>query len=313
MYMKEANKRSSKSNIAKLVLTTVGVISIALLYGSNHMVFANSNISEGKNTTLLALVYDTNPEVERSSRRPKLLTIKKGEFVYDVFTTEIDIYKILSEYKIPLDGGEKIIVSTNNIVNGSLIRVIKTETVIEEILSDIPFETKVIKTDKYIKGEEHTSQEGVLGIKKQKVLSYYEDGVLIDTKILAESIEREPTVRILEVGTAMYTLEGIDPKGYNCEYWHKVVDTGPYTEEEKRWLKFIMYCESGCNAESNKGSYKGLFQWSPYWWSKQFPENIFDGHAQIRHTMEKYRSGESTRASQWPACHARYTRTYGVN
>lgn len=302
--MKKENTTSIKTNIFKILLVILGVVGLTYVYASNHTVVANDQEYTYSDMQVLALLKDIN----REPRQPKFLTIKKGDFVYGVVTKEVDIYDILSDYKISLEENEKIIISTQNVKNGSFVRIIETDIVVEDVHTEIPFDTRVVKTDKYIKGEEHISQEGVLGIRKQRVLNYYEDGVLVDSQILENTIERHPQTKVLEVGTAMYSLEGIDAKGYNCEYWHKVVDTGPYSEEEKVWLKFIMYCESGCNAESNKGNYKGLFQWSPFWWSKQYSENIFDGHAQIRHTVEKYRSGESTRASQWPACHAKFVR-----
>jgi len=308
-YMEQENK--GRKYLTAL-FTTVLLITIGLLLAANNIVLAEGN-EDNVQYNIKDMVFRTDTQLERSSRRPKLVHIKKGDYVYSIFTVETDIYKILDEFQITLSGQERVIISTQYITNGSLVRVIKTETIIGEVEEEIPFATKTIKTDKYLKGEEYISQEGVLGIKKQKVISYYEDGVLIESRILAERTVREPVTKVLEIGTSMYSLAGIDPKGYNCEYWYQVVDTGPYTEEEKRWLKFIMYCESGCNAESNKSSYKGLFQWSPYWWSKQFKENIFDGHAQIRHTIVKYRAGESTRLSQWPACHAKYNRTYVVN
>lgn len=315
MYTNSTNRRPSiryKGFTIALVVTFLLILFFS--YNShNNLVLAQSSSTDSQDIDIKEIVYGTDSELERSSRRPKLLHIKKGEYVYKIFTVETDIYKILDQYKIYLDGEYRIILSSEYVTNGSLVRVIKTESVIEEIVSDIPFDVNVIKTDKYLKGEEYITQEGVLGIKKERVLNYYEDGLLIESALLSEDIAREPVTKILEVGTSLYSLAGIDAKGYNCDYWYSVVDSGPYNEEERRWLKSIMYCESGCNAESNKGTYKGLFQWSPTTWRKQFSENIFDGHAQIKNTISKYRAGESTRKSQWPACHAKYVRTYGSN
>jgi hypothetical protein len=314
MYTNSTNRRSSFRYKGFTIALIVSFLLILFFsYNSHNLVLAQSGDTNSQDVDIKEIVYGTDSELERSSRRPKLLHIKKGEYVYKIFTVETDIYKILDQYKIYLDGEYRIILSSEYVTNGSLVRVIKTESVIEEIVSDIPFDVNIIKTDKYLKGEEYIAQEGVLGIKKERVLSYYEDGLLIESTLLSENITREPVAKVLEVGTSLYSLTGIDPKGYNCDYWYSVVDSGPYSDEERRWLKFIMYCESGCNAESNKGSYKGLFQWSPTSWSKQFAENIFDGHAQIRNTISKYRAGESTRSNQWPACHARYVRTYGTN
>ena len=306
-----------KKNSSKTLTTTLTLLLFLLLsflvVGSNTIVLAQEESYVDEGVDIKDLVFGTNMELERGSRRPKLVHIKKGNYVYNVFTLETDIYKILEQFQISLDGEDRVIVSTDYLKNGSLVRVIKTQSVIEDIQIEIPFEREVVKTDKYLKGEIYTAQEGVLGVRTQKVLNYYEDGVLVEKKILVDRVVKSPVKEILEEGTSLYSLAGIDPKGYNCDYWYRVVDTGPYTPEEQRWLKFIMYCESGCNAEANKGSYKGLFQWSPFWWNKQFTENIFDGHAQIRNTVAKYRAGEKTRSSQWPACNAKYISTYGVN
>ena len=73
-----------------------------------------------------------------------------------------------------------------------------------------------------------------------------------------------------------------------------------------------MRWEYGCNAESDKDDfYKGLFQWSPCQWYSQFPtDNIFDGKAQIRRTLQKLRAGADPEY-MWPAVYKRYVATYG--
>ena len=181
------------------------------------------------------------------------------------------------------------------------------------MLEEIPFEKEIIENPQLLKGEEKVIQEGKNGIKKLVYFNTYEDNALVKSELIDEIIIKKPIKEIKEIGTSMYSLNNIEKKGYNCPFWYSVVDSGPYTQEEKDWLKFMMYCESGCNAESNKSNYKGLFQWSPYWWNKQFDENIFDGYAQIKHTVEKYRAGEATRSSQWPRCNAKYLKATGGN
>jgi hypothetical protein len=73
-----------------------------------------------------------------------------------------------------------------------------------------------------------------------------------------------------------------------------------------------MYCESGCNAESDKHDvYKGLFQWNPKSWNAYYPkDNIYDGYAQIENTIDKIRRGVSLSA-YWPACYKQYVQKFG--
>ncbi len=299
-------------NISKQELKFFSFLSIPILLTLLGFIFVRTNIifAQDSNTEISydikKAVFGIDTQQERYSRKPKILSIKKGRTVYKVLTTETDVYQILKQYKIDISGKEKIIINTPYILNGTFITLIQTETIVENILLDIPFSTETKKSNMLAEGEKKIVQEGVLGKKRVIVQSYYEDGILKDSVVLAESIVTEPVKKIYEIGTSIYSLEGIELRGYNCPYWYSVVDSGPYSNEEKEWLKFIMYCESGCNAEHNKSIYKGLFQWNPKWWKKQFSENIFDGHAQIKNTITKYRAGESTRKNQWPACHAKF-------
>jgi hypothetical protein len=299
MDTQEENKRTK---FFTALFTTVLLAIIGLLFATGDIVFAQ-NDERNIDYDLTGSVFGTNIELERSSRKPKVVHIKKGNYVYKVFTVETDIYKILEQYRIDITGNERISVSTEYIVDGTFVRVIHTETVIEDITLDIPFETEVIKTYQRFEGEEEVLQEGVLGTRTKRVQNYYEDGILKESAVLEESIAREPVKEIIEIGTSTYTFDGIELRGYNCPYWHNVINSGSYTEEEKEWLKFVMYCESGCNAESTKSYYKGLFQWDPKWWRKQYSENIYDGYAQIQHTIEKYRAGGE---NMWPNCNAKF-------
>lgn len=305
-------KENKRTQFFSALFATVLLIIIGLIFATDDAVLAqNSEVDVKTGNDIKEAVFGTNLELERTSRKPKLVHIKKGDYVYNIFTIETDIYKILDQYKIDIEDNVKISISTEYILDGTIVRVIKTETVIEDITLDIPFDTEIIKSYQRFEGEQEVLQEGVLGVKTKKVQSYYEDGVLIQSTVLSERVVSEPVKKILEIGSSMYSLDAIEKRGYDCPYWYSVVDSGPYSDEEKEWLKFIMYCESGCNAEHNKGSYKGLFQYSPTTWRKRYSENIFDGYAQIRNTVEKYRAGESTRKSQWPACHKKFLKEVG--
>lgn len=306
------NNESNKHVLISLLLIILGVFSFFLVIKSDDLVFASQPLIP-IDEKIREVLFLPDLLQEKASYGPKLITIQRGDTVFNTLTTLSNVYDILRENNIELNKNDYVYLNTEYVINGSIIKIVRTSNTIFEMLEEIPFEEEIIENPQLLKGEEKVIQEGKNGIKKLVYFNTYEDNVLVKSELIDEIIIKKPIKEIKEVGTSMYSLNNIEKKGYNCPFWYSVVDSGPYTQEEKDWLKFMMYCESGCNAESNKSNYKGLFQWSPYWWNKQFDENIFDGYAQIKHTVEKYRAGEATRSSQWPRCNAKYLKATGGN
>ncbi len=243
----------------------------------------------------------------------KLVTVIINGNPQHVLTNRSDIYKFLEDLGVIVDNNKKILSTTDTIYTGTVIRVITVGIVVEELNIDIPFRVEKINTKEIPFSETETVQEGVLGIRTKKVKKVYEDGKLVSEEVLAEKITKEPINRVIQIGILRYSPEDLDVRyGYNCDHWYSVVNESNYTDQEKQWLKFVMYCESGCNAESTKNSvYKGLFQWNPrYWDAYYYKDNIFDGYAQIRNTITKIRQGVKL-SSYWPSCHSRYVSKYG--
>ncbi len=301
------NNKNSFLKTTTLFLLPLLLLTFFLIYYSNGLVFAQESIKIS-NSKIEEYLYLPDRTREKVSYGPKLIAIKRGENVTNILTTSTTVEEILKENGYILEKNDYVFLNTPYVVNGSIIKIVRTNSVLFESLQEIPFLSETVESSKSLKGQENIIQEGVLGVKKEVFQNTYEDGVLVKSILIDEIVLKHPQTEIVEVSTSWYTFDGIELRGYNCPYWYSVVDSGPYSQEEKEWLKFVMYCESGCNAESNKSNYKGLFQWNPFWWEKQFNENIFDGYAQLKHTIEKYRAGESTRASQWPACNAKFLR-----
>jgi len=306
------NNESNKHVLISLLLIILGVFSFFLVIKSDDLVFAGQPLIP-IDEKIREVLFLPDPLQEKASYGPKLITIQRGDTVFNTLTTLSNVYDILRENNIELNKNDYVYLNTEYVINGSIIKIVRTSNTIFEMLEEIPFEKEIIENPQLLKGEEKVIQEGKNGIKKLVYFNTYEDNVLVKSELIDEIIIKKPIKEIKKIGTSMYSLDNIEKKRYNCPFWYSVVDSGPYTQEEKDWLKFMMYCESGCNAESNKSNYKGLFQWSPYWWNKQFDENIFDGYAQIKHTVEKYRAGEATRSSQWPRCNAKYLKATGGN
>jgi hypothetical protein len=191
-----------------------------------------------------------------------------------------------------------------------LLQTYNTELVEREIT--IPFET-ITKGSSLCPKVSHTivEQEGELGKMKQIVELFYLGDKFISERIISQSVEKAPLQRILLLSGADDSPQSVTQLGPRCDYWEGVVNSLDATEEEKQWLRFTMRWESGCNAESNKSFYKGLFQWDPCLWYKIYPnDNIFDGNAQIYRTLQKVRQCADP-AKMWPGVYKKYVQTYG--
>jgi len=251
-------------------------------------------------------IFGVNQEEAILTFAPKFIKVLRGDEIKIYTTNSSTPMNALEENGYSISYDSKIFTYDEDILpNYSVIQIIKLRAETESRNVDLPFSTRVFDSWQYALGENIVEQKGVLGVKKQEIRSFYEDGVLVKEEVLSEKIIKAPVEEVIALGSSTYTLVGITQRGYDCDYWYSVVDNGNYSPKEKEWLKFVMYCESGCNAESSKNFYKGLFQWSPTLWKKLYSENIFDGHAQIKHTVEKLRSGADP-LRMWPACTKRY-------
>jgi hypothetical protein len=147
----------------------------------------------------------------------------------------------------------------------------------------------------------------------QRIKKIYEGRDLLTQEVIDQNIVKAPRAEIIVIKGPNDSPSSVPQRGYDCVYWHSYVDNLNASQEEKQWLKFAMKLESGCNAESNSNQYyKGLLQWDPCLWYKQFPnENIFDGEAQIKRSLQKLRNGADP-SRMWPNVYSRYVEKYGA-
>jgi len=82
-----------------------------------------------------------------------------------------------------------------------------------------------------------------------------------------------------------------------CEYWNGYVDTMEATEEEKAWLKKIIYCESRCNPFAlSYMSAEGILQFTvPTWIDFGGDRDIKNPYHQLEVGLEMYRKGLQNR------------------
>lgn len=191
-----------------------------------------------------------------------------------------------------------------------LVQTYNTRLINQEVI--IPFNT-VTKGSSMCPRISSTivEQEGVSGRKKQTIEKFYLGEKYISERIISEVVESEPVTRIITLSGASDLPQSVTQLGPRCDYWEGVVNSLDASDEEKQWLRFTMRWESGCNAENNKSTYKGLFQWEPCLWYRLYPnDNIFDGKAQINRTLQKIRLCADP-AKMWPGVYKKYVQTYG--
>ncbi len=293
------------------------LLMLIAMFAMSKVPTANSTNIEAryKSNTLLSMVYGIDADVEKGRYTPKVVVVNyEGEIKKHISTASSPVFALL-ELGYPISTMKKVISTSpmNTLYNNSYIYVFSYRDTIDEIKLDIPYQT-IVKGGTLCArlSQKVLEQQGVLGVMTQKVRRIYERGELITEEIVEKNIVRNPRAEI-------YIIKGPDdsPKevpqiGYNCNYWFAYVDSIKASAEEKRWLKWTMKYESGCNAENNRHSYyKGLFQWDPCLWYQQYPkDSIFDGRAQIKRTLEKLRGGANP-ARMWPAVYKLYVAKYG--
>jgi len=300
----------------KLLIQAALIINSVLLYGlyaSWPEAYASTVSTELPNKVYE--VYGVSAEEAKGDNRLKVITVNYDGEIKRIFSRSSSPVTALIDSGYSLSNRNRLVSTSpiSDLQNHSFIQVYTYRTTIDEILLEIPYET-ILKGSILCKSlaQQETEQEGVLGVMTQRIKRTYKGDMLIAEEIVEENVQREARPEIIVIKGPEDVPSSVPQRGYACGYWEGYIDNSlNATTEEKEWLKFVMYCESGCNAESNKAFYKGLFQWSPCLWYKQFPsDNIFDGELQIKRTLEKLRAGANP-GQMWPACHNRYKSANG--
>lgn len=81
------------------------------------------------------------------------------------------------------------------------IQIYRIKEVVETIEETIPHETLVKQNNNMDIGQERIAQEGQDGLKNIEVNKRYENGKLIEEKVISEEIVKEPVPKIIEKGT----------------------------------------------------------------------------------------------------------------
>ncbi|MGI5897757.1 MAG: hypothetical protein ACOX6Q_01190 [Candidatus Dojkabacteria bacterium] len=291
----------------------VAVVFVIGLRFSNVGKVVNATADSNFNL-LLEQLYGITAQEVKSSPYIKLITINYEGDIGTFFTNKPSPVLALVDLNYPLSN-KNILISTspiNSLYNNTFINVQSYTSTIDELTLEIPFTSEIKGSVLCSKLErKEIEQTGVLGLMSQKIKRTYKGEELIAEEIIEQTTLREPRPQIVIIKGPNDTPDSVPQRGYNCPYWEAYIDNISASEEEKQWLKFTMRLESGCNAESNKAFYKGLFQWDPCLWYSLYPnDNIFDGEKQIQRTIEKVRAGANPK-KMWPAVYKKYVEQYG--
>lgn len=299
-----------KPILKSVLLVKIMIALLYGLYGSWPESYASFELPER-----VYEVYGVSAQEAFGDSSIKFITVNYDGEVKKFFSRSYSPVTALIDSGYSVSNKNRIVSTSpiSQLHNNSHIQVYTYKSTIDEVLLEIPFET-ILKGSVLCQSlsREVREQEGVLGIMSQRIKRTYKGGMLVAEEIVEENIEREPRPEILVIRGPQDLPDSVPQRGYDCAYWNSYIDSSvSATDEVKQWLKFVMKCESGCNAENNRSFYKGLFQWHPCLWYKQYPnDNIFDGENQINRTLQKLREGANPN-QMWPGCHRRYKATYG--
>lgn len=279
-------------------------LGVPTVYASDETVFSDANFNN--------LVYKVGRLNAQRTFPPKVITLvtKDGQekkLVFSSTTTEI-----IKELNVQIDFDDLVLPEDSVVSNGGVIQIIKVDIELIKKSEDIPYVTREVETEDLNTGAVSIEQEGVLGVKEKIIKVTHKDGKVVGSELVSTDILLEPVEQILLIGTKPVTIA-------SCDYWGDVVDRIASSDKEKRWMKFVMFRESGCDSgrvSHGSGFYKGLFQFAPATFRNKGGSNIWDGTEQIEivHQMFNYYSGQQQSdylKSQWNASHRAYLDKYG--
>lgn len=132
--------------------------------------------------------------------RPVVVTV--DGMTRTVYTTGKTVGEALSQLSVDLDEHDRVTPELGAELSADTeIRVVRVEKETVEIREALPFGT-VRTTDATLpKGKERLVREGRSGERVKTVEKVYEDGVLVEEKVVAEKTVAQPVDRVVAVGT----------------------------------------------------------------------------------------------------------------
>ena len=125
----------------------------------------------------------------------------KGKDI-NIETAEPTVADMLESLSIFYDEDDKISPALDEkVVKDMKVTVVEFEEKTKTVEEEIGFEVETKNNGQLEKGKTLVEQEGVKGLRENKVVETYENGKLIDTKVTETKLVREPVKQIVQQGT----------------------------------------------------------------------------------------------------------------
>ena len=295
--------KTNKFNIILLGLYLLIPVLLMISLSSVGVVYATDNITEYEGDVQVELIkpiffvdvndypFGLNP-----------IEVNSGESTQYILTESCMVSEVLAEVGIEYDNDDIVIPKPEDVIApGANITVIKIFNERLEELVALPFETVYQNDPDLPYGDEEVVQIGLNGQRLDVYTQKYEDGEFVSKTLVSEQISYNPVTEIISKGTRR-EIPHSNLQTSTCDTWDAVIDGVTGDEGERRWMKSIMRCESGCNAGrvSYNGTYHGLFQFLPSTFAAYGGTDIYDGNQQIPIVLAWVRVG--VQFTQFPGC-----------
>ena len=118
------------------------------------------------------------------------------------YTTADTVGDTLKELAISLGDQDKTVPAPDEEIDAhDTIKVVRVETVIEEVQETIPFETVTTKDPNLLKGKSAVVQEGEEGVVVKTYRKVLEDGVVVSETLIDEEVAKPSQNKVVAVGT----------------------------------------------------------------------------------------------------------------
>lgn len=145
-----------------------------------------------------------------------------------VSTFKNTVKELLEENNITYDENDKVFPNLNSKIEDYMdIKVVKVDIKTQTEKVNVPFETTLVEDKDILKGKTEIQQEGQEGVKEQNYELIYEDGILVEKKLVKETIKQEPIDKIVKKGIkedVIVASRGINNRNNDSTYM-KVVAT----------------------------------------------------------------------------------------